>query len=87
MKIYTCNCEFDSGLLCFYFNEDLKQFPNRIQQLKSNGIKFQNEKCVCDKLWVYQIESDYFTVCSNFIINFFKLNDLTPFLSAFYDNC
>ena len=86
-QIYTYNFLFDSGLLIYDFDEDLKQFGNRILQLKKACVNIQDDTCACEKFWLYQIESDYYAVCLSFVVNFLKLNDLTLFLSAFYDNC
>ena len=86
-QIYTYNFLFDSGLLIYDFDEYLKQFGNRILQLKKACVNIQDDTCACEKFWLYQIESDYYAVCLSFVVHFLKLNDLTLFLSAFYDNC
>ena len=55
--------------------------------MSNSSIKFQGGKFVCDKFGLYQIEPDYYAVCSSSVVNFLKLNYLTPFMYTLYDNC
>ena len=55
--------------------------------MKKACVNTQDDTCACEKFWLYQVESDYYAVCLSFVVNFLNLNDLTLFLSAFYDNC